>query len=317
MSNGPGTGPDGDDRPWVDRDPFRPERASAQRPGAFQRYRMFFIMIAAFVVIAVVKGAFNKVDTHGAEHSRFVVFSDVLAQKPGGPRLVPAAAVIPAGGGEGRPLVLLLAGRDQDPTMFFDKNFYASLFQLGLDAPDVVVLGLDRDSYAHDRADGKWGTFVLEEGVKGALKQTGADPKRVAIGGFGTGGFGALDLALQAPQRFCAVGAHSPAVYKSFGFAPPGAFDDASDFARHDVLGAAKQGAYPDAGPMRLDAGIDDPQRAMVLELAQALRKAGRTVELHADLPGHDSPALWQRQSGNLLRFYAAALKSCTGRSAA
>ena len=41
-------------RLFVDRDPFRPERASAQRPGAFQRYRMFFIMIAAFVVIAVV-----------------------------------------------------------------------------------------------------------------------------------------------------------------------------------------------------------------------------------------------------------------------
>mgnify|MGYP003705210453 CR=1 FL=1 len=48
-----------------------------------------------------------------------------------------------------------------------------------------------------------------------------------------------------------------------------------------------------------------------------ALRKGGRTVELHADLPGHDSPALWQRQSGNLLRFYAAALKRCTGRNAA
>lgn len=307
--------PDESQRTWEDRNPFRPERPSPQtRKGALQRYRYMLIMLAAFIVIAVAKGALTKVDMKGAQHSRFVVFSQLLAEKPGTPRLVPAIAVVPAGGGEGRPLVVLLAGRSQDVDMLFDKKLYASLFQLGNDAPSIVVLGLSRDSQAHDRSDGKWGTFVLKEGIAAAIKQTGADPKRVAIGGFGMGGFGALDLARLAPQRFCAVGAHSPEVWASFGLARTGAFDDAEDFARHDVLGAAKSGAYPYTGPIRIDIGADDEQRQTVIALAKALQANGRDVELHDELPGRDSPTLWRLQSGNLLRFYATALKGCTGR---
>lgn len=321
---------DRDDRPWADRDPFRPERPSwdLSRGGAsgevggpggvrgrgLQRYRMLLIMLAAFVVIGVVKGVFNRVDTKGAKEARFVVFSDVLAQQKGKPRIVPGSVVVPAGGGEGRPLLLLLAGRDQDVTMLYTSSFYAALAQLESDAPDIAVLALDRDSQAHDRSDAKWGTMVLDEGIAGAVQQTGADPKRVAVGGFGMGGFGALDLARLHPRRFCAVGAHSPELWPSFGLARPGAFDDAADFQRHDVLGAAKAGAYPDAGPMRIDVGVDDPQRPAVVELAKALRAEGRSVDLHDALQGHDSPKLWQAQGGNLLRWYAQALKGCTGR---
>lgn len=307
--------PDESQRTWEDRNPFRPERPSPQtRKGAFERYKFMLIMLAAFILIAVVKGQFGKVDMKGAQHSRFVVFSQVLAEKPGEPRLVPAVAVVPAGGGEGRPLVVLLSGTGSDIDTLFDKKLYAALFQLGLDAPSIVVLGLSRASQAHDRADGKWGTFVLKEGVAAAVKQTGADPRRVAIGGFGMGGFGALDIARLAPQRFCAVGAHSPEVWASFGLARPGAFDDAEDFARHDLLGSARAGTYPAVGPIRIDIGADDAQRQTVIQLAEALKAQGRQVDLHADLPGRDSPTLWRLQSGNLLRFYATALKGCSGR---
>ena len=70
------------------------------------------------------------------------------------------------------------------------------------------------------------------------------------------GGFGAYDLARLYPRRFCAVGGHSPALWRTGGETAPGAFDDADDFARHDVIGAAR--ANPDAfGDTRLwlDAG--------------------------------------------------------------
>ena len=44
------------------------------------------------------------------------------------------------------------------------------------------------------------------------------------------GGFGALDLALEHPGRFCAVGGHSAALWQRAGATAPGAFDNANDF---------------------------------------------------------------------------------------
>lgn len=311
-----GSGADGPgERTWEDRNPFRPERPSPpQRQSGFQRYRMFLILIGVFVVIAIVKGGFDRVDTRGADASRFVVFSQVLAEKPGKPRILPALGVIPAGGGEGRPLLALIAGRDQTLESLLDKGFYASLATLGLDAPNIAVLAVDRDSGAHDRDGAKWGTYLLREAIPAAVKQTRADPKRVAIGGFGQGGFGALNLARLHPRRFCAVGGHSPEIWPSWGLVTrQSSFDDAADFARHDLLAAARAGTYLDAGPVRVDIGSDDPQLATVKAFADALRASGRTVDYH-ELAGTDSPALWRANSGNLLRFYAAALAGCSGR---
>jgi hypothetical protein len=49
--------------------------------------------------------------------------------------------------------------------------------------------------------EGAWGAYVLREAIPAALKRTGADPQRVAIG-ISMGGFGALDLARISPGRF-------------------------------------------------------------------------------------------------------------------
>lgn len=304
----------GGERTWEDRDPFRPERpAPPSRPSGFQRYRMFLILIAVFVVVAVVKGGFDRVDKRGAREARFVVASNVLAERPGKPKLVPALGVIPAGGGEDKPLLVFIAGRDQTLDTLLDNGFYASLAALGLQAPDIAVLAVDRDSQAYDRSDGKWGTYLLQEAIPAAVTQTGADPKRVAIAGFDASGFGALDLARLHPQRFCAAGGHSPEIWASFGLARPGAFSDAADFARHDLLAAARAGTFPDVGPIRIDVGRDDPGLATVKAFAEALAAHGRTVSFHL-LNGHNSPVLWRAESGNLLRYYAAALAKCSGR---
>lgn len=274
---------------------------------------MFLILIAVFVGVAVVKGVVNKVDTQGAKHGRFIVFSTVLSTAPGKPKLVPALAVVPPGGGEGRPLVVLIAGRDQTLESLLDNGFYASLVALGLAAPNVAIVSVDRNSEAHDRVDAKWGTYVLSEAVAEAIRQTGADPKRVALGGFDDGGFGALDLARLEPARFCAVGAHSPEIWKSFRDARAGAFDDALEFSKHDLLKLAAAGRYPDVGPIRIDIGSDDPQLPAVKRLAAALKATGRRVDYH-ELAGRSSVGLWRANSGNLLRFYANALRTCVDR---
>ena len=266
-----------------------------------------------FIGVAVVKGVVNKIDTQGAKEGRFIVFSTVLSAAPGKLKPVPALAVVPPGGGEGRPLVVLIAGRDQTLESLLDNGFYASLVALGLDAPNVAIVSVDRNSQAHDRADAKWGTYVLSEAVAEAIRQTGADPKRVALGGFDDGGFGALDLARLKPRRFCAVGAHSPEIWKSFGGARAGAFDDALEFSKHDLLKLAAAGRYPDVGPIRVDIGSDDPQLPAVKRLARALKAAGRSVDYH-ELAGRSSVGLWRANSGNLLRFYATALRTCADR---
>lgn len=67
-----------------------------------------------------------------------------------------------------------------------------------------------------------------------------ADPQRVAIGEISMGGYGAFDVERVNPRRFCAVGGHSPALSQTASETAPGAFDDAEDFAAHDVIGAAE-----------------------------------------------------------------------------
>jgi hypothetical protein len=54
-------------------------------------------------------------------------------------------------------------------------------------------------------------------------------------------------------------GGHSPALWRSGGETPPGAFDNAEDFARHDVIGAARRGKPLGQGPVWMDAGESDP----------------------------------------------------------
>ena len=83
---------------------------------------------------------------------------------------------------------------------------------------------------------------------------------RVAIGGISMGGFGAYALARLEPGRFCAVGGHSPAIWPVYRDAEPGGFDNASDFARNDVIVAAT--ANPELyghAQLWLDDGAQDP----------------------------------------------------------
>ena len=123
------------------------------------------------------------------------------------------------------------------------------------------------------------------------------------------GGFGALHLARLYPECFCATGAHSPALWASAGETAPGAFDDAEDFARHDLIAAAAAGAF-DAQRIWLDAGSGDPFRSGRDAFVAVLR--GRRVAVEAGFPegDHDHDYGDPRWPA-YLRFYAAALERC------
>jgi S-formylglutathione hydrolase FrmB len=201
------------------------------------------------------------------------------------------------------PLLVFLHGRTGGPETIVGEEFLAAERSLGRRAPAVVLPDGGDHSYYHDRRDGLWGRYVMDEVIPNALRRLHADPHRVAIGGISMGGFGAYDLALHDPRRFCAVGGHSPAIWVSAGQTAPGAFDDAADFARNDVVAMARQ--RRPAPHLWLDAGDADPFLTGDRALAAALRIRLRTS------PGGHEAAYWRSHFDDYLRFYARALARC------
>ena len=172
--------------------------------------------------------------------------------------------------------------------------------RLGDDAPVVAFPDGGDASYWHDRRGGRGGRYVTGEVLPRVLKTSGADPARVAIGGISMGGFGAYDLARRNRGRFCAVGGHSPAIWTASAQTAPGAFDDAADFGRHDVVAAARRGAFRGM-KLWLDAGSRDPFRPGDAAFARAAHTKLRTW------PGGHDGAYWDARWRSYLRFYVTA----------
>jgi S-formylglutathione hydrolase FrmB len=222
-------------------------------------------------------------------------------------RTLHQVAVRPARAGANPPLLVFLHGRGQSPDAIADGAFFAALARLGPDAPAVVLPAGGFSSYWHDRRGGRWADYVMREVIPAAQRRLGTDPRRIAVGGISMGGFGAYALAREHPGRFCAVGGHSAAIFTAAGLTAPGAFDDAADFARHDLLGVARDRgrAAFGAAPLWLDDGDADPFRPADAQLAAALH-----VALHT-WPGRHEAGYWNAHYDDYLRFYARALARC------
>jgi len=264
--------------------------------------------LAAVIVTALAVTLATRAQGTDERGARVVAFS---IASPLVHATMPVAAVIPAGSTtRPRPLLVFLHGYGANQDSYLTDAMFAALAQLGAQAPDVVFPYGSADSYWHDRADGEWGSYVMREVIPQAIARLHADPRRVAIGGISMGGFGALDLARLNPGSFCAVGGHSPALWASGGESAAGAFDDATDFARHDVIAAARGGRLAGGIPVWIDVGTQDPFRAADTLLAGLLRAHGQPVQFHVWPGGHDS-AYWNSHWRSYLAFYATALARC------
>jgi S-formylglutathione hydrolase FrmB len=125
------------------------------------------------------------------------------------------------------------------------------------------------------------------------------------------GGYGALDLARQAPGRFCTVAAHSPAIWENAGETADGAFDDTEDFDRNNVIAIAGETPNPYRGMhIWIDAGDDDPFLEGDSALEDALRSAGQHPIVRTGPGGHDSD-YWNGNWEEYLTFYSRALRHC------
>jgi S-formylglutathione hydrolase FrmB len=269
--------------------------------------RRGLLPLALFVAAIVVGYAIQQliaVDRHGASEETVTIDSRAVGQPLNTTVVVPADA--PAEGR--RSLLVFLHGRGGDEGSELDDAFFGALAGLGARAPIVALPAGGDHSYWHDRADGDWGRYVVREVIPEVVRRYGIDRRRVAIGGISMGGFGAYDIARLNPGRFCAVAGHSPALWRTGGETAPGAFDDAEDFARHDVIGAAR--SNPDAfgdGRLWLDAGDEDPFRPGDDAMAAAL---GDRVTAKTWPGGHDGD-YWNEHWPDYARFYARALARC------
>jgi dipeptidyl aminopeptidase/acylaminoacyl peptidase len=208
--------------------------------------------------------------------------------------------VTPQGGGKGRPLLVFLHGYGGAPADTLSPALVAALRRLGDRAP-AVVLPDGQVGWWHDRDEGRWGSYVLDEVIPAALARTGADPDRVAVGGISMGGFGALNLGRHR-KRFCAVGGHSPAVFERGNDAISFGFDNAADFAHNDLLGIARKRSPYDA-PVWIDVGGQDELRPADALLARELRARGADVSFHV-WPGNHDGDYWNRHFAQYVQFY-------------
>jgi enterochelin esterase-like enzyme len=239
---------------------------------------------------------------HFEVHSRLL---DTTLEEIG---LVPA----PLGSGGRRPLLLFLHGRGSSPTRLLEQDgLIPALEGLRAAAPIVILVDGGDASYYHDRGSGPWASYVMRDVLLAGVRRFDADPGRVAIGGESMGGFGALNLARLWPTRFCAVGAHSAALWREAAQTPAGAFDDAEDFARHDLFAFAAGNTPVYSGePVWMDVGSADPFRAADDPFAQLLREAGVDVSFRVWLGGHND-AYWRSHMTSYLSFYARSLAAC------
>jgi S-formylglutathione hydrolase FrmB len=236
-----------------------------------------------------------------------------LRSAAAGRRLV-QTVVLPPGDVRGRPLVVLLHGKAQDPAFLAQAPLRAALAALGDRAPVVLLPADDGGSYWHDRASGRWGSYVMREAIPAVVRRYRLDGARTAIGGISMGGAGAFALAQGAPGRFCAVGGHSAALWTDPTAVAPGAYDDAEDFAKHDPIAPVRRGTAPRLRvPLWLDVGRDDPFQQADAAFATALRARGERVSFTVWAGRHEG-RYWQRHMDRYVRFYADALARCRPR---
>jgi poly(3-hydroxybutyrate) depolymerase len=261
---------------------------ATQSPRTFRRssrsHSLALPMLATVLLVAGCGQA--QKSTRGGSIERFTIHSAFVHRDLHEILVVPPRP-------RGKPwLLVLLHGATGSPDDFLSQQFFDGLEKLGPLAPHVLLLDDDGDSYWHDRRTGSWGMEVLLEAIPAGIAHTGA--RRIALGGISMGGYGALNLGVGG--TFCAVGGHSPALWPRAADTAPGAFDDAADFARNDIVDHP-----PSYGktPVWIDVGASDGFRATDVRYAH---------EIHAQLhvwPGGHEGAYWRAHIARYLRFYA------------
>jgi enterochelin esterase-like enzyme len=162
----------------------------------------------------------------------------------------------------------------------------------------------------------KWGTYSAREVVPtvDTKYRTIARASARAIGGLSMGGHGAMQLSMNFPGIWSAIGAHSPSLRSEGVRLQPKASDAptflgfGAEFAARDPLSLIK--AKPDVAKQYtwwIDAGSQDPWKAQDQAIHDALTGLGIKDQFHVFEGGHEL-AYWAAHMEEYLRYYAGAL---------
>lgn len=184
------------------------------------------------------------------------------------------------------------------------------LIRTGQLAPLIIVLPQGDQGYWVDHANGgeRWGTYTARDLVAevDARYRTVARRAARAIGGLSMGAHGALQLALNNPGTFAAVGAHS-LVLRRFGSAPR-YFGDPADYAKRDPMTIVR--TKPDLArslSLWIDIGDRDPWSPIARQFNAQLEEL-RIAHDWRLVPGDHSNDYWRSNLSDYLRFYGRAL---------
>jgi len=283
-----------------------PSTDETKQEGSPHSLRYVLLRLLAALAIAGAFFAIDQIwieddplrDQFGASVKSYEIESEVLE------RTLPAKVVVPPQApSKDRSLLVFLHGRGEDERSYLDESMFEALADQRGRAPVVAFPFGGDSSYWHDRDSGDWASYVLDEFIPQVVVRYDIDPDRIAIGGIAMGGYGAFNIARLGPDRFCAVGGHSPAIWESAGEAAPGAFDDEEDFEANDVIAAAEDPTSYEGLRLWLDATDDDPFLAGNEALEEALRESGgRPV-----VKRYSGGRAWD----DYFQFYAHALNEC------
>ena len=239
-----------------DQDMPPPEELGETIPQSPHSARAIVLRILAALLVAAAAFALQSLwldegssrETFGAKVKSIEVDSSLLD------RTMPVRVVVPRRiPDKGRGLLVFLHGRGEDERSYLVDPMFEALADLRDRAPVVAFPYGGASSYWHNRDSGQWAAYVLSELIPRLIRRFDIAPRKIAIGGISMGGFGAYDIARLSPHRFCAIGGHSPAIWENAGETADGAFDDAADFERNDIIAAAKLYAEPLPGHPPVD----------------------------------------------------------------
>ncbi len=279
--------------------------------GQIKRRRAVALTVIAAVLLVAVYAVLQAtllapVDKHGARLVHLHLHSRAVGRDLNVNVVVPKQAGPPGR----RWLLVFLHGRGGNASSGNDLAF-AHLPEIHGKGPVFAFPDGGEHGYWHNREEGDWGDWVMDEVIPTVVRRFGIDPHRIAIGGISMGGFGALNFALQHPGRFCAVGGHSPALWLHASETAPGAFDDEADFERNDVIGTVE--ADPNAfGKTKVwvDYGETDDFHPYD-ETFVAAMEASEGSFTHHSWPGGHEGSYWAAHWPQYQRFYVNALRHC------
>jgi enterochelin esterase-like enzyme len=209
------------------------------------------------------------------------------------------------------PVLYYLHGMSGDPNEWLRygvQEAAASLMGDGTVLPFIIVLPEGDQGYWVDQVNGgpQYATYVARDVVAEIDAHYRTLPQRQyrAIGGLSMGAHGALQIALNHPDVFSIVGAHSPSFRT--GADIPAYFGTGADLAQRDPLQLVV--AHPDIArtlTIWLDYGPDDYFVQGQNQLEQELVAEGIPHEFH-QYPGGHTTEYWSAHVGDYLHFYSA-----------